>query len=93
MLSLPRLRLRLNRPEAFFSRSCARVPSATLLVTLAVPLVSRLMAVVDVPLDGSAPQNLTNGAGAKSEMRFRYVRTEPLEPGAALDPTEPTSQH
>jgi len=28
-------------------------------------------------LDGSAPRNLTNGAGAKNEIRFRYVRTEP----------------
>jgi dipeptidyl aminopeptidase/acylaminoacyl peptidase len=27
-----------------------------------------------VPLDGSAPRNLTNGAGAKGEVRFRYVR-------------------
>ena len=33
-----------------------------------------------MPLDGSAPRNLTNGAGSKSEMRFRYVRTEPLDP-------------
>ena len=32
-----------------------------------------------LPLDGSAARNLTNGAGAKSEMRFRYVRTEPAE--------------
>ena len=31
-----------------------------------------------VPLDGSAPKNLTNGAGAKSETRFRYVRTQPV---------------
>jgi dienelactone hydrolase len=39
-----------------------------------------------IPLDGSAPKNLTNGAGAKNEMRFRYVRTEPVdltEPRAA----------
>lgn len=33
-----------------------------------------------LPLDGAAARNLTNGAGAKGEMRFRYVRTEPLEP-------------
>ena len=33
-----------------------------------------------LPLDGSAARNLTNGAGAKSEIRFRYVRTEPLDP-------------
>jgi dipeptidyl aminopeptidase/acylaminoacyl peptidase len=38
-----------------------------------------------LPLDGSAPQNLTNGAGAKHEIRFRYIRTEradtPAGPG------------
>ena len=33
-----------------------------------------------MPLDGGAPSNLTNGAGTKGEIRFRYVRTEPLEP-------------
>jgi dienelactone hydrolase len=33
-----------------------------------------------MPLDGSASRNLTNGAGTKGEMRFRYVRTEQLEP-------------
>jgi len=27
-----------------------------------------------IPLDGSAPKNLTNGQGKKSEIRFRYVR-------------------
>ena len=32
-----------------------------------------------LPLDGSAARNLTNGAGAKNEIRFRYVRTEPAE--------------
>jgi dipeptidyl aminopeptidase/acylaminoacyl peptidase len=32
------------------------------------------------PLDGSAPKNLTNGVGSKGEIRFRYVRTEPLDP-------------
>src|SRR5580765_3763453 len=32
-----------------------------------------------LPLDGSAARSLTNGAGAKNEMRFRYVRTEPAE--------------
>ena len=32
-----------------------------------------------LPLDGSAARNLTNGAGTKNEMRFRYVRTEPAE--------------
>ncbi|HET7697192.1 MAG TPA: prolyl oligopeptidase family serine peptidase [Vicinamibacterales bacterium] len=34
----------------------------------------------EVPLDGSVPKNLTGGAGAKGEIRFRYVRAEPLEP-------------
>jgi dipeptidyl aminopeptidase/acylaminoacyl peptidase len=29
-----------------------------------------------VPLDGSAPKNLTNGVGAKNEIRFRYINTE-----------------
>jgi dipeptidyl aminopeptidase/acylaminoacyl peptidase len=38
-----------------------------------------------MPLDGSAPKNLTNGAGTKNETRFRYVRAEPL------DPTQPRS--
>jgi dipeptidyl aminopeptidase/acylaminoacyl peptidase len=38
-----------------------------------------------VPLDGSAPKNLTNGVGTKNETRFRYVRVEPL------DPTQPRS--
>jgi dienelactone hydrolase len=33
-----------------------------------------------IPLDGSAPRNLTNGVGVKNEIRFRYVRTE-REPG------------
>jgi acetyl esterase/lipase len=35
-----------------------------------------------LPLDGSAARNLTNGLGAKGEIRFRYVRTEPLDPAA-----------
>jgi dienelactone hydrolase len=30
-----------------------------------------------VPLDGSAPTNITKGVGTKNEIRFRYVRTEP----------------
>jgi dipeptidyl aminopeptidase/acylaminoacyl peptidase len=33
-----------------------------------------------VPLDGGAPRNLTNGIGAKNEIRFRYVRAEPVDP-------------
>jgi dipeptidyl aminopeptidase/acylaminoacyl peptidase len=37
-----------------------------------------------VPLDASAPVNLTAGTGTKNEIRFRYVRTEPLDtPGGA----------
>jgi len=37
-----------------------------------------------LPLDGSAPRNLTSGVGSKNETRFRYVRTEPLDqPGGA----------
>ncbi len=40
-----------------------------------------------LPLDGSAPKNLTNGTGSKSEIRFRYVRTEPPEtPGPPGQP-------
>jgi dienelactone hydrolase len=34
----------------------------------------------EMPLDGTAGRNLTGGAGTKGEIRFRYVRTEPLEP-------------
>jgi dipeptidyl aminopeptidase/acylaminoacyl peptidase len=33
-----------------------------------------------LPLDGSAPKNLTGGIGDKREIRFRIVRTEPLDP-------------
>ena len=33
-----------------------------------------------VPLDGSAPANLTAGLGQKHEVRYRYVRTEPVDP-------------
>ena len=33
-----------------------------------------------VPLDGSMPRNLTNGVGAKGEIRFRLVRTVPSDP-------------
>ncbi|HTM25682.1 MAG TPA: prolyl oligopeptidase family serine peptidase, partial [Vicinamibacterales bacterium] len=36
-----------------------------------------------LPLDGSPGRNLTNGVGAKSEIRFRYVRTEPPDPPTA----------
>jgi dipeptidyl aminopeptidase/acylaminoacyl peptidase len=33
-----------------------------------------------LPLDGTAPRSLTNGVGVKNEVRFRYVRTEPVDP-------------
>ena len=33
-----------------------------------------------VPLDGSAPRDLTNGFGAKNEVRFRLLRVEPPDP-------------
>ena len=36
-----------------------------------------------MPLDGSAPKSLTNGAGAKGEVRYRYVRLEPLDQAGA----------
>ena len=39
-----------------------------------------------LPLDGSAARNLTNGAGTQGEIRFRYVRTEPVDPAAAPGP-------
>jgi dipeptidyl aminopeptidase/acylaminoacyl peptidase len=32
-----------------------------------------------LPLDGSSPKNLTNGLGTRNEIRFRYVRTEPVD--------------
>ncbi len=33
-------------------------------------------------LDGGAARNLTNGLGSKGEVRFRYARTEPIDPFA-----------
>jgi dipeptidyl aminopeptidase/acylaminoacyl peptidase len=33
-----------------------------------------------VPLDGSAPRDLTNGFGTKSEVRFRLLRLDPPDP-------------
>jgi dipeptidyl aminopeptidase/acylaminoacyl peptidase len=33
-----------------------------------------------LPLDGTAPKNLTNGVGARSDIRFRVVRTDPVDP-------------
>jgi dipeptidyl aminopeptidase/acylaminoacyl peptidase len=35
-----------------------------------------------LPLDGGAPRNLTNGAGARQEMRLRLVRMEPIDSAA-----------
>jgi dipeptidyl aminopeptidase/acylaminoacyl peptidase len=35
-----------------------------------------------LPLDGSAPKNLTNGVGARTETHFRIVRPEPEDPTA-----------
>jgi dienelactone hydrolase len=32
-----------------------------------------------VPVDGSAPRNLTQGVGSQNEIRFRYVNTESTE--------------
>ncbi len=38
-----------------------------------------------LPLDGSAPRNLTSGVGSKNEIRFRYIRTEPPDqPGPGI---------
>jgi len=42
-----------------------------------------------LPFDGSAARNLTNGFGAKNEIRLRYVRTEPLDETAPPTPTAP----
>lgn len=39
-----------------------------------------------VPLDGTPAKNLTNGAGTKDEIRFRYVRIEPADGVAAGGP-------
>jgi prolyl oligopeptidase family protein len=45
-----------------------------------------------LPLDGSAPRNLTGGVGAKSEKRFRYVRTEPPDPPTTPVPVPSVGQ-
>jgi len=42
-----------------------------------------------LPLDGSAPRNLTNGFGSKNAIRLRYVRTEPLDPAGGVTPGGP----
>ncbi|MEP6732100.1 MAG: hypothetical protein ABJE10_15745, partial [bacterium] len=40
-----------------------------------------------VPLDGSVAKSLTLGAGAKDEIRYRYIRTEPTDStGAPVGP-------
>jgi len=36
-----------------------------------------------LPLDGSPATSLTSGAGTKNEIRFRYIRTEPVDTPAA----------
>ncbi len=49
------------------------------------------------PVDGSAPTNLTRGAGSKNEIRFRYINTESVEGlgpqqralTIAMDPSKP----
>jgi dipeptidyl aminopeptidase/acylaminoacyl peptidase len=40
------------------------------------------------PLDGSAPSNLTQGVGAKNEMKFRYIDIEPEEGVFRFGPAE-----
>ena len=40
-----------------------------------------------VPLDGSAPRNLTNGIGSEREIRFRFVQLNPEE--RFIDMTKP----
>jgi dipeptidyl aminopeptidase/acylaminoacyl peptidase len=50
-----------------------------------------------VPIGSGAPSNLTGGSGARSEIRFRYVNTEPTENlgplgrarANAIDPAKP----
>lgn len=52
-----------------------------------------------LPLDGSAPKNLTGGVGDKREIRFRIVRTEPVDltlarsvgPRGSIDLTKPVT--
>ena len=41
------------------------------------------------PLDGTGPaRNLTGGAGTKGEIRFRYIRTVPVDPLAPRTPDQ-----
>ena len=52
-----------------------------------------------LPFDGSAPKNLTGGLGDKREIRFRIVRTEPVDltlarsvgPRGSIDLTKPVT--
>jgi dipeptidyl aminopeptidase/acylaminoacyl peptidase len=51
-----------------------------------------------LPVNGSSPaRSLTNGAGVKGEIRFRYVRTDPIDPMASrsesrgIDLTKPVT--
>ncbi|MDQ6611845.1 MAG: prolyl oligopeptidase family serine peptidase, partial [Gemmatimonadota bacterium] len=40
-----------------------------------------------MPLNGTSPaRNITNGAGSKDEVRYRYVRTDPIDPLAPRSP-------
>ncbi len=39
-----------------------------------------------LPVDGSAGRNITNNAGTKQEIRFRVVRTDPIDPLANYGP-------
>jgi WD40 repeat protein len=43
-----------------------------------------------LPFDGSAARNLTKGVGAKSEMRLRYLQTEPIDSAAPRRVPRPT---
>ncbi len=45
-----------------------------------------------LPLDGSAPRNITNGFGTKNEVRFRVVRTAPQDPFATFGPGGPAAE-
>ncbi len=60
------------------------VPSATLLVTVAVPVVSRLIAVVDVPLAGSTRSAVDlNCRYASMSKYFSRIRDADARPHAA----------
>ena len=42
-----------------------------------------------MPLDGSAPTNITKGVGAKNEMQLRYVQVDPDTSTAIGPPVVP----